>query len=125
MDSIGIAGEVLDYSEAVDRRNDHTGDISLGKLSLHVVLASMPVHHRQVSKLDPTVFGICLDGPDNVREQGPGHQHPGFLTGAGKGHPHSLGCGGRSVVHRGVADIQPGQCTDHALVLEDIPQGTL
>ena len=70
MDGLSEAGQVLDDSVAVDRRDDDSGDIILGKLGLHAVRAGLSVLARNQGQFDAVVAGVGLDCLDDVRKQG-------------------------------------------------------
>ena len=70
VDGLSEAGQVLDDSVAVDRRDDDSGDIILGKLGLHAVRAGLSVLARNQGQFDAVVAGVGLDCLDDVRKQG-------------------------------------------------------
>ena len=79
------------------------------------------IHHGKITKLNPMVFGISLNGLDHIGKESLGDKNPRLFLGAGRSHLDSLSGGGRAVVHGGVADIQPCQGANHALELKNIP----
>ena len=125
MNGFSKSGEVLDNSVTVDGRHHDSSHVTFGKFCLHVVRTGVSVHHRNISKLDSVIFGVCFDDLYHVRKQGLGNEHPSLVLCAGRGHLHGFRRSSRAIVHRSIADVHASQGADHALILEYVPESPL
>jgi hypothetical protein len=117
---LGEARQVLDAAQEVRVLDDHRrgvgGDLGQGRRAVG--------RQRQRVDLHGDAARVRVEHLAVARVQRPAHQQPRAARGA---HREQAGLGGcrRTVVERGVGDVEPGQLADQRLELEDRLQRAL
>ena len=122
---VGQSGEVLDDAVAVGLGHEHAGHVALGELGVDEAEVGDALLLRELGELDAVVVGVGAHDAENLLGHGGGDEHAVLLACGGYHHHHDLGGSGGAVVHRGVGALQAVELGDHALVLEDVLEGTL
>ena len=125
MDGLGKARVVLDDAIGVDVRYQHACHASAGEGCREVVEGRLTVGCGKLLDDGTGVGGVGANHLLHLRQQGGGDEDDVLLACGGHGHAHGLGSCRGTVVHRGVADLEPREGADHALELEDVAERAL